>query len=192
MTGKPKSFTMPAGMDLEDQLAYCVGSLVANWANCESMFYGILSCVVGKADTSIAPTIWLSMKSTKARVDLALQLLNAVDVPQPLKDEISKCAEVFDGITRTRNFYCHSYYKVDPNTMNLAEIEAYSFDPRARTYRPHNKILNKATINELVEAVRRANALNNALWRPVLELRELLKAQHLELPEPFPEFLRPK
>lgn len=179
-------------MDLEDQLAYCIGTLVANWANCESMFYGILACVVGKADTGISSIIWLSTKSTKARVDLALQLLNEVEVPQPLKDEISKCAEVFDGITRTRNFYCHSFYKVDPSTMNLAAIETYSFDPRARTYRPHSKILNKATINELVETVRRASALNNALWKPLLELRGLLKAEHLELPEPFPEFLRPK
>ncbi|TAT98756.1 hypothetical protein ELH77_04100 [Rhizobium ruizarguesonis] len=192
MNAKTKSFVMPAGMDLEDQLAYCIGSLVASWANCESLFYGFIACIVGKAETGIAPTIWLSIKSTKARVDLTLQLLNAANVPQPLKDEISKCAELFDGITRTRNFYCHSYYRVDPSTMNLAVIESFSFDPRARTYRPDNKTLNKATINELVETVRRTYALNNSLWKPLLELREILQAQHVELPEPFPEFLRPK
>jgi len=181
---------MPAGLGLDDQIAFCIGNLVMAWANCESMFYGIFSCIAGKAGTDNAAILWLGTKSTKARVDIALQLIESSEVKDELKAEISHFAKEFDGITRTRNFFCHAYYKVDTVTLALSEAEAFAYDPRLKRYASNSRELSKATINELSDTIRRTVILNRDLWKPFLALRDQLNADHVPLPEPLPEFLR--
>lgn len=199
MSGKSKKFEwpdgltlkIPDGLDLGDQLAFCIGNLVMAWANCESMFYGIFACVVGKAGTDNAAILWLGTKSTKARVDMTLQLIANLEIADGLKAEIARLAKAFDGVTRTRNFFCHAFYRIDTASMKLAEAEAFTFDRSLNTYKSKKKRITKATINELSDAIKQTVVLNHELWSPLLILREQLKADHIPLPEPFPELLRP-
>jgi hypothetical protein len=193
MAKKPPQFKIPQRLDdLDDQLAYCIGTLVAAWANCESLFFGIFASIVGKEDSDSASIIWLNTKSTKARIDTTLQLLHATAVSSDLKSAIEKLASQFDGVTRTRNFYCHSYYKVDPQSFELREIESYTYNREVKSYSPQTKLLTKATVNEIADTIRRTNDLNARIWPAFLSLRGELAAQHVSLPEPFPEFLHPE
>jgi len=180
---------------MEDQMIYCVGNLVGSWANCESMFYGIFYCMTASGDNNMPAVLWLSTKSTQARLDMILNIARSLPLLDGMLDDLVERSNAFQGITRTRNLYCHAYYTVSPTTQKIVAVQTVALTPP----KPDGSILtlntkpvSKSTINELVDTIRRASDLNLQLWKTLLRFQAHFQAQHLKLPEPLPEWIRPK
>ena len=186
---KSDKFKYPDSLDLDDQLAYGVGTLVANWSVIETLFYGLLEVLAGRAKTDTARVIWLSLRTTEARLNLILQLAKVQTIaPVTAKDVESMCNR-FTGISKVRNWFCHAVYRADASGK-LQFLEntrlGHADDPLSVERKP----LNKATLNEISHTIGEASQLNRDLWLLLIRLHETLPAgQHLELPPERDEYL---
>lgn len=186
---KPYKFKYPDSLDLDDQLAYGVGSLVMHWGVVETMFYGLLECMAGRADTQNARVIWLTLRTTEARLGMIGQLAKVQNLGEVTAGEVQSACERFKGITRVRNYFCHAFYEADLSGQ-IVEIQnlrlSQSDDPLSEDHKP----LNKATLNEIAHAVGEALKLNIDMWKLLIRLRQSLgQEQLLELPEGLDEYL---
>jgi hypothetical protein len=185
----PSKFEYPDGLSVEDKLAYGVGALIMHWAGIESLLFGILECLVGRKGTENGRVVWLSLRTTEARIALIKHLANSQELSSETVSRIEKICSRFNGVNRVRNHFCHSHYKADIHG-NLLLVENVKLDAGEAKFLETVKRVDKATINELAHAIRSAGQLNIDMWLLVLDLQRMIpSAPRLELPEGLEEYL---
>lgn len=186
---KSKRFTYPESLDLSDKLAYGIGALIMHWASVETLFYGILECLLGRQSTDNGRVVWLSLRTNDARLKMIAQLARVQNLAASDAAEIHSACARFKGISRVRNFFCHSFYQGD-GYGGVKSIEHVRLEQADSPIIEEHKPVNKATLNEIAHTINEAAALNLDMWRLLIRLRESLPtAQHLELPQGLGEYL---
>lgn len=162
----------PDGLDNDEKLAFAIGLLMMEWANLESVLRAIYVCVVGSPDRTHSEIAWLSTMATRTRCDLLKRSNNASDLPQEYKDEIQLIVNEFESLNKTRNFFAHAGYSVDPNTLTVTMIESYSLNLEETIFTTRSKQLNVVTLNEILSTANRCRDTNRKalpvlihLWR---------------------------
>lgn len=182
----PAPIDLPEVLTNEQQIMLCVGHLVAEWANCETLLRGIYVCLTGGTSQSAsdyAEVTWLSMVNVRARCDLLSRSVRVSPLPEAYKNEALRLLRRFDGATRTRNLYCHSHYVGDPNTLELLAIESYEATKDDRIIKTTRRSANGEMLAELKTAIRNCGEFNREAAGFVLALRELTGARFPEVPE---------
>jgi hypothetical protein len=175
-------FKPSISFDLVDQFSLSVGFLIMSWANLETLLRGIYCCVTNPKNTVHAEIIWLSINSNRARCDLLRRSLTAANIQPHFKAEITSIVEEFNSISKTRNFYAHAHYRVDPKTLTLSHVEGHQLNLDETIFTSKIKKASKGTLNELVFTVNRCNDINRRTYPVLLLLREAVGAQQLEMP----------
>lgn len=177
---------LPEVLTHEQKIMLCVGHLVAEWANCETLLRGIYVCLTGGASqtaSDYAEVTWLSMVNVRARCDLLSRSVRASPLPAPYKKEAHRLLSRFDGATRTRNLYCHAHYVGDPDTLELVAIESYDATKDDRIIKTTRRSASGEMLAELKTAIRNCGEFSREAAGFLLALRELTGARFPELPD---------
>lgn len=171
MKNMPKAeFTVPSGLCMEDQLMLCIGRLVAEWAVCESLIWGLFQSFTytGREDSTTA-VLWLSTRGTGAKVTLVERLAAASQISPQLLEALKSKTAAFGEITKTRNFFCHAWYAGDRESMELKQIESHKLRGDAAV--TEREEFTVATIEKASSAVIAAGNLSHELWAVLHDVR---------------------
>ncbi len=147
-----------------------IGSLVFTWSNNESMFIYFLMVLL-KTDFSSAAITFVSLNTTRARLDLVRRLAKEkVDDPDMVR-RVEKLIERFNACTKIRNEFNHCIYQLNEagqftHTTILRVTEKKSDIQFAEVREFDTK-----RINEMTRTIGKLTQLNRDLWDflPILE-----------------------
>lgn len=143
-----------------------VGTLIATWANTESLFCGLFQHAADLSRDNAA-IIFFSLSSNYARMDMLRALVEA-NMTGPDQTTAIELIQRMKGPTRTRNDLAHCEYDLDVQTLDYRGTYAFSREKKTTTHRP----LDNGRINEITHAVQTLNTLNGELLRFIPRLRK--------------------
>jgi hypothetical protein len=172
-------------LDLPEQMLICIGKLIAEWSNCESMFYAVFFCLSGRPNGN-ADVVWASVLSTRRRMEMISHLIRYEQgLDQELAAALQKCLESFRKPTSVRNYYCHSIYNGDEHsTLTSVENWHIANDDDA-VIQSKIKVVSKDTINQICCTIDQCVEIGNRTFSLVHKLKDALQLQHVTLP-PLP------
>jgi hypothetical protein len=162
----------PHTSDQRTQVLALIGNLVYTWSNNESVFIYLLMVLL-ESDFDAAAITFVSLNTTRARLDLIRRLTKAkVKDPETVR-KVERLIERFNECTRVRNEFNHCIYQMDgrgrithTSTLRISET---ADEVGFATARP----LDAARMRQIAATIRRLTKLNRDLWTflPVLEDR---------------------
>jgi len=102
----------PAEMDRLNQILLLVGKLNYTWTNTESLLIYLIAGLA-KVDKETAIVIFLTLNTTRARIDLVERLAKLPKCPVRLRDEVLSVLARMNGQSKLRNKYNHCIYSFD-------------------------------------------------------------------------------
>ena len=178
-------FHLPPNLTVEQQIVICVGQLVVEWAVCESILRGVYVAITGGTSSTardFSEVAWLSTSNTNARCDLLTRATFAANIPETFKKEIKVTISHFKGVTRTRNFFCHAAYEVNPDTFELVAVEGHHLTLNEELVEFDRRTADKAMVHSLLTAITNCGRLAREGMGLVLALQSHLGAHFPELP----------
>lgn len=169
-----KLFALPAGLDLDDQMIFCVGSITISWANCETLLRGIYEAIVGgKSSTASlhAMNSWFSHVNNQARIALLRRSILGSPLSEGRKGEGLKLVQRFDRYSQRRNQLAHAHYRIDPATRSLVSIEIYRTSTLSAEIKEDIEIFSEKTVRELLIKIRLLEALNRLFWKYLIAVQ---------------------
>jgi len=148
-----------------------IGNLMFSWSNNESVFIYFLMVLLDTDFTSAAIT-FLSLNTTRARLDLIRRLAKTKIGDEEVVDRLENLISRFQRCTRTRNDLNHCIYQMNDHGeithTTVLRISESKGDFKIATVRA----LNKRRINEITGVIRRLTKLNRELWEFLAELKK--------------------
>lgn len=179
---------LPTGLSDSDKMALLIGYLIAAWAQCESIFFGLLACFI-KGSEGQAQIAWLNINSSSARAYYVQRLAIASSLDRQIVHDIKQLVKDFKSLSKIRNMFCHAHYQGDPVTGDMIGLESFDLTDDERVFVMQKRKLDKALINECSEAIAGCSRLNDRLWVTLIAVRELTGSHHLTLPAELPAYL---
>ena len=90
-------------------LLLLIGKLTYTWSNTESLLIDVMAYQMG-VDKEVAIVTYLTLNTTRARLDLIERLAKLGGVDPRDRDDILAMATVMKTISKTRNKYSHSIF----------------------------------------------------------------------------------
>ncbi len=152
-----------------------IGNLIFTWSNNESMFLYLLMILL-ETDFEAAAITFVSLNTTRARLDLIRRLAKARLKDAQTIDKVEGLIERFNDCTKIRNEFNHCIYQLNEkgaithtNVLRLSETRqtvqfavTREFDDKRR--------------REIVNTVRKLTTLNRDLWSFLPELENKVRA----------------
>lgn len=159
----------PQSADQRTNILTLIGNLIFNWSNNESMFIYLLMVLL-KTDFNSAAITFVTLNTTRARLDLIRRLAKSRIADPEIVKKIEKLIERFNRCTKVRNEFNHCIYRVDDkgrithadmlkimeNKDGLSIVTTKEFDAKR--------------IREIANTIRRLRQLNRDIWEFLPEL----------------------
>jgi hypothetical protein len=157
-----------------------LGAYIMNTASTESLFLTMMQLAL--RDTTDAPAaIWLQFSSTRARLEMVVNVYRSKFGQSAKTETVTEFARRFKGLTRQRNFYCHSVYF--PESKEPAFVIGYDVSDGEQVIQERIKKIDKATCNEVSHACKELAQLSAEMWDFIRsEQTHLLKIGVISMP----------
>ncbi len=109
---------LPEGFD---DLLLLIGRLTYSWANTESLLIHLIAGLA-RVDKETAVVIFLTLNTTRARVDLVERLAKLDRVPAGQRKRVLGLTGDLVGLSAVRNRYSHSIYAFDTGNRTARTI----------------------------------------------------------------------
>lgn len=146
-----------------DQILLLVGKLNYAWTNTESM---LIHLIAGLADTdkTTAVVIFLTLNTTRARVDLVERLAKMDRIPVEQRSRVLSLTARMMKVSPLRNRYSHSIYAFDPQSGSARTIMMRIADRKDELKMGRNDDIDDASLNEITKAISELKDINDAFW----------------------------
>lgn len=156
--------------DLLNGLLLRTGRLNYVWTNTESLLIHLIAGLGGMTK-DVAMVVFLTVNTTRARLDLVERLAKLADTPADQRKTVLTLTQRFQKEAPLRNKYNHCIYSFDPAQGTVSTILMRIADRRddLRIGRA-----DPADADELLAidgAIRRIQTLNRDLWRVIAQYR---------------------
>ena len=153
-------------MDRLHQILLLVGKLNYTWTNTESLLIYLIAGLAG-VDKETAIVIFLTLNTTRARIDLVERLAKLPKCPAPLREEVLAVLARMNNEARLRNKYNHCIYsfdeKGDISHTQLMRI----FDARDQIKYGKIEVLDTEELANIQTSIDDVVAVNRDIWRIV-------------------------
>lgn len=121
MVSAPEIPASPPAEQVLSDIIYRVGRLNYTWTNTESL---LIHLIAGLADVDkeTSVVIFLTLNTTRARVDLVDRLAKLSRVPKDQRVDILKLTSSLKKLSGLRNKYNHCIYSFDPDGGGVQTI----------------------------------------------------------------------
>lgn len=146
-----------------DTLLLLVGRLNYAWTNTESLLIHLIAGLA-RTDKNRAVIIFLTLNTTRARVDLVNRLAKLADTPAEEKTAVLDFTDRMMKHAAMRNRYSHSIYAFDPDSGDARTIMMRIADRKDEIKVGRSDLVNDAAVKDIKDAIRALGDLNKACW----------------------------
>lgn len=147
-----------------DGLLLLIGRLNYAWTNTESLLIHLIAGLA-RTDKDRAIIIFLTLNTTRARVDLVERLAKLDDTPENQKTRILAFTHAMMKFSGLRNRYSHSIYAFDPDSGDARTIMMRIADRKDGLKMGRSDIIDATAIAEIENAIADLRELNKCCWR---------------------------
>lgn len=155
------------GLEFDDFLLL-IGRLNYTWTNTESLLIHLIAGL-SALDKEIATVIFLTLNTTRARIDLVERLskLDRIDARE-MKSILALTGRI-QRQSALRNRYNHCIYAFDSEGGNPRTILMRISDRKDTLKMGQSNPLNDAAAEDIENAIQELMAINRDIWRAVAE-----------------------
>ncbi|WP_171121972.1 MULTISPECIES: hypothetical protein [unclassified Ruegeria] len=152
-----------------DRLILLVGRLNYMWTNTESL---LIHLIAGLSETKkdVAVIIFLTLNTTRARLDLVERLAKMEGRPPEIRDPILVHTQRLAKLSGIRNKYNHCIYSFDPDSGNPKTILMRISDRKTDIKLGREDTVDALAMKEIEDIVDQLSELNRDIWRLISQL----------------------
>lgn len=151
-----------------------VGNLVFTWSNNESLFIYLLQVLL-ETDFEAAAITFVSLNTSRARLDLVRRLAKARVRDGETIRKLEKLIEQFNDCTKLRNELNHSIYELDSNGRITHSSELRITETKETIKLASRRAFDAARIRQIETTVKKLTKLNRDLWAFIPELERAVR-----------------
>ncbi len=143
-----------------------VGQLNYTWTNTESLLMYLMAGL-GGTDKETAIVIFLTLNTTRARIDLVDRLAKLPKTKPECRDEVLAVTARMNRELKLRNKYNHCIYSFDPESGRGLTQLMRIFDSKTEIKYGKVEMLDDAEIAKIRSSISEIAEINRAIWRIV-------------------------
>ncbi|WP_269932467.1 hypothetical protein [Aminobacter sp. HY435] len=145
-----------------------VGQLNYTWTNTESLLIHLIAGLA-EVDKETAIIIFLTLNTTRARLDLVERLAKMAKTPQACRDAVLTVADQLTHQGKLRNKYSHCIYSFDETGTRASTQLMRIFDGKdAVRYGKHEE-LDDEEMQRIGSSIEAIQGINRQIWKIVEE-----------------------
>lgn len=160
--------TPPVAHGRFDSFLLTIGKLNYCWTNTESVLIHLIAGL-GRCDKETAVIIYLTLNTTRARVDLVERLAKLERIDEHERKTILSSTHELLRLAALRNRYNHCIYSFDPDDGTARTIMMRISDRKDAIKVGRTNELDDRALSEIEDSIARLADLNNRLWQCVRE-----------------------
>ncbi|MFC4214542.1 hypothetical protein ACFP4H_05135 [Pseudophaeobacter arcticus] len=150
-----------------DAFLLLVGKLNYAWTNTESLLIHLIAGLAG-LDKEIATVIFLTLNTTRARIDLVERLSKLDKIDAVERDAILELTSRIQRQSALRNRYNHCIYAFDAEGGNPHTILMRIADRKDTLKIGQSRPLNDAAAEDIEAAISELKKINQKIWKTIL------------------------
>lgn len=140
-----------------------LGQLNYTWTNTESLLIHMIAGLA-KADKETAIVIFLTLNTTRARIDLVERLTKMQKTPAVCRQDILEATRRLSEESKLRNKYNHCIYSFDPDSGRGLTQAMRIFDSREEIKYGKVEELDDREIRRIGESIQSLGEINRLFW----------------------------
>lgn len=152
-----------------DRLILLVGRLNYMWTNTESLLIHLIAGLTG-ANKDVAVIIFLTLNTTRARIDLVERLAKMDGRPPEVRDPILEHTQQLSRLSSIRNKYNHCIYSFDPESGNPKTILMRIADRKTGIKLGREDTVDDQAMQEIEDVVKQLSDANRDIWNLIKKL----------------------
>ncbi|MCD2184181.1 hypothetical protein [Rhizobium sp. GN54] len=140
-----------------------VGQLNYTWTNTESLLIHMIAGLA-RVDKETAIVIFLTLNTTRARIDLVERLTKMQKTPPECRNDVLEATRRLSEQAKLRNKYNHCIYSFDPDSgQGLTQLMRI-FDSKDEVKYGKVEALDDQEVTRIRECIASLVAINRTLW----------------------------
>lgn len=152
-----------------DRLILLVGKLNYMWTNTESLLIHLIAGLSG-TNKDVAVIVFLTLNTTRARIDLVERLAKMEGRPSEIRDPILEHTQRLSKLSSIRNRYNHCIYSFDAESGNPKTILMRIADRKTDIKLGRADTVDEKAIQKIEDVVVQLSAANRDIWRLINQL----------------------
>ncbi|MGR3463205.1 hypothetical protein [Limimaricola sp.] len=157
-----------AGLSAFDQLLLLVGRMNYSWTNTESLLIHLIAGLSG-TDKQSAVIIYLTLNTTRARIDLVERLAKAGNITETTRARILDATSRIRKHQSLRNRYSHSIYSFDAETGAARTITMRIADRKHALKMGQSDEIDAKALDRIRDTIEALKLLNHEIWALVID-----------------------
>ena len=143
-----------------------VGELNYTWTNTESLLIYLIAGLA-RTEKETAIVIFLTLNTTRARIDLVERLAKLPKTPPECRDEVLAVTSRMNQESKLRNKYNHCIYSFEPGSGRGMTQLMRIFDSKTEIKYGKIEMLDDLEIGKIKSSISEIADINLAIWRIV-------------------------
>ena len=140
-----------------------IGQLNYTWTNTESLLIYLIGGLA-RVDKETAIVIFLTLNTTRARVDLVERLAKMPKTSPELRDQVLELMKSLSKESALRNKFNHCIYSFDPDSGRGATQLMRIFDDKEEIKYGKVESLDDKEIGRIRKSIKSITAINKRIW----------------------------
>lgn len=140
-----------------------IGRLNYSWTNTESLLIHFIAGLAG-CDKEVAVVIFLTLNTSRARLDLVERLAKMPGIPPEQRDAVLELCRDMTKLSALRNRYNHCIYAFDPENGSTRAILMRIADRKTDIRMGQSNPIDEDALNEIDDTLSRLTDLNARFW----------------------------
>jgi len=146
-----------------DRFLLLLGRLNYSWTNTESLLIHLIAGLA-RTDKETAVVVFLTLNTTRARIDLVERLSKLDRVKQEERDAVLQISRKIQQLSGLRNQYNHCIYSFDTKSGDLSTIRMRVADRRNQIKVGEMTPLDRETIDAIEKSLAELASVNKSVW----------------------------
>jgi hypothetical protein len=165
MAGQKEQVAMPqrrvsGGLE---QILLLVGRLNYAWTNTESLLIYLIAGLA-KVNKETAIVIFLTLNTTRARMDLVERLAKLPQTPEKCRDDVLQLLDRLGQQSKLRNKYSHCIYSFDDKGDISHTQQMRIFDGKTSIKYGKVEAVDDLEVARIIECINDISAINRGIW----------------------------
>ena len=165
MTDPAKSGDLPPRFR---EILLLVGQMNYSWTNTESLLIHVIAGLA-ETDKETAIVIFLTLNTTRARLDLVDRLAKMNRIDESARDEILAITRDMVRVLKHKNRYNHCLYSFDADGTQAKTIMMRIAETKDSIKIGKTQDLNAAEVDKIKQSINTIEAINQRTWALILK-----------------------
>ncbi|TIP22665.1 MAG: hypothetical protein E5X67_36325 [Mesorhizobium sp.] len=148
------------------EILLLVGQLNYTWTNTESLLIYLIAGLA-KVDKETAIVIFLTLNTTRARIELVERLAKMASTPVECRRQVLEIASQLTRQGKLRNKYSHCIYSFDETGTHASTQLMRIFDSKDAIKYGKIEELDDSEMKRISASIQAISAINKDIWRVV-------------------------